>query len=79
MDNYLSKPIRSQELDDMLDQHTNSENGGAATKKPSDTTEPSVCAEELLERVDGDLTFVQELVDIFRADYEVASQIRTAG
>jgi two-component system sensor histidine kinase/response regulator len=69
MDNYLSKPIRSQELDDMLDGFMNRNYSTVASVGPSATQLPAVCAEELLERVDGDRIFVQELVDIFRADY----------
>ncbi len=75
MDNYLSKPIRSQELDDMLDGYLNREYSTVASVEPSAAQQPAVCAEELLERVDGDRIFVQELVDIFRADYPL--QIRS--
>ena len=69
MDKYLSKPIRPQELDDMLESYMNQESGQAAAAQPSGSPEPAVCAEELLERVDGDRTFIQELVELFRADY----------
>jgi two-component system sensor histidine kinase/response regulator len=75
MDNYLSKPIRSQELDDVLDGYMRRECAGAAAAELSGAPEPAVRAEELLERVDGDRTFIQELVEIFRADYPL--QIRT--
>jgi two-component system sensor histidine kinase/response regulator len=69
MDKYLSKPIRSQELDDMLESYMNPASGQVSGAQPSGAREPAVCAEELLGRVEGDRAFIQELVEIFRADY----------
>jgi two-component system sensor histidine kinase/response regulator len=70
MDGYLSKPIRPQELDEVLDRYVE-----LAHREPSSPNEPrpdslpSVCVDELLERVDGDYLFICELVELLRGDY----------
>lgn len=67
MDGYISKPIRPQELDDLLD--------GYIAKKATEVPEPevevsgSVDVEQLLDRIDDDRSFLAELVDIFRREY----------
>jgi two-component system sensor histidine kinase/response regulator len=76
MDGYLSKPIRPQELDEVLDSYVARERVDYPVEEPSGLLEASVCAEELLERIDGDRTFLSELLELFRADYP--GQIRTA-
>jgi two-component system sensor histidine kinase/response regulator len=64
VDGYLSKPIRPQELDDMLDRYT-----GRAT--PTHCVEPlarlndAINAEELLVRTDHDSVLLLELVELF--------------
>jgi CheY-like chemotaxis protein len=76
MDGYLSKPIRPQELDEVLDRYlaVNREDIPAAEFRS--LPEAAVCAGELLERIDGDRVFLAELVALFRADYP--EQIRAA-
>jgi HPt (histidine-containing phosphotransfer) domain-containing protein len=77
MDGYISKPIRAQELDEMLDGYLSKQK---ETVIPAVSTpekiEGAINAQELLERVGGDLTFLAELIEIFRSDYP--KQIRIA-
>ena len=77
MDGYLSKPIRPQELDDMLDGYMRSSrnlaktSGSGETKAEPGASVPSaVSAEELLERIDDDRLFLSELLEILRGDYK---------
>jgi len=70
MDGYLAKPIRPQELDEVLDARV--EQRSSSPKMGSQTLGPSqhpVDANELLERLDGDRVFLAELTELFRADY----------
>jgi CheY-like chemotaxis protein len=70
MDGYLSKPIRPQELDEVLDARMAQRS--SSPKMRSQTPGPSqhpVDANELLERLDGDRAFLAELTELFRADY----------
>jgi CheY-like chemotaxis protein/HPt (histidine-containing phosphotransfer) domain-containing protein len=77
MDNYISKPIRAQELDEILDSYlSRREQTVIPSISAPEITESAVNAEELLERVGGDLGFLSELAEIFRADYP--KQIRVA-
>jgi two-component system, sensor histidine kinase and response regulator len=76
MDGYLTKPIRPQELDDVLDSYVAKERVEISVAESSDLLEESVHKEELMERIDGDLTFLAELLEIFRGDYP--GQIRSA-
>jgi PAS domain S-box-containing protein len=77
MDGYISKPIRAQELDEMLDGYLSKQKETVipAVSTP-EKTEGAINAQELLERVGGDLTFLAELIEIFRSDYP--KQIRIA-
>ena len=71
MDGYLSKPIRQQELDEVLEVYTakkREENAEVAEVPEAVSAEP-INLKELLERVDGDLAFVGELSEIFGEDY----------
>jgi two-component system sensor histidine kinase/response regulator len=76
MDGYLTKPIRPQELDDVLDTYVARERTEIPVAKPSDSLEESVLKDELLERIDGDRVFLAELLAIFQGDYP--GQIRSA-
>ncbi len=76
MDGYLSKPIRPQELDEVLDNYLARDREDFSAVEPSDSPEASVSTKELLERIDGDRALLSELVEIFRGDYP--GQIRTA-
>ena len=76
MDGYLSKPIRPQELDGVLDRYLSMYRGDLPLVESNDSVEASVCAQELLERIDGDRIFLAELLELFRADYP--EQIRAA-
>ena len=74
MDGYLSKPIRQQELDDLLDTYLASDHPNLLLSKPNDLPETSVCVEELLERIDGDRGFLSELLVLFLGDYPAQIQ-----
>jgi two-component system, sensor histidine kinase and response regulator len=76
MDGYLSKPIRPVELDEVLDIYLALDRPDHPVLESPDPAEASVCAEELLERIDGDRGFLSELLVLFRADYP--AQIGTA-
>jgi two-component system, sensor histidine kinase and response regulator len=76
MDGYLSKPIRPQELDEVLDRYLSMGREDLPVIESRDLPDASVCAEELLERIDGDRVFLAELLELFRADYP--EQIRAA-
>jgi two-component system sensor histidine kinase/response regulator len=76
MDGYLTKPIRPHELDDVLDSYLAKERVELSVTDSSDLLEESVHKDELLERIDGDHTFLAELLEIFRGDYP--GQIRSA-
>jgi two-component system sensor histidine kinase/response regulator len=76
MDGYLTKPIRPQELDDVLDTYMAKERTETSVATPSDSLEESVLQGELLERIDGDRVFLAELLAIFQGDYP--GQIRSA-
>jgi two-component system sensor histidine kinase/response regulator len=70
MDGYLTKPIRPQELDAVLDQYSVvAEPVGqppAATRQ--DANSPLDMG-DLMERIDGDMNFLAELSEIFRSEY----------
>jgi two-component system sensor histidine kinase/response regulator len=71
MDGYLTKPIRAEELDAVLNSYMAIEGHAhsvPATPSPS-ASSTSVSADELLGRLGGDREFLAELLDLFRADY----------
>jgi HPt (histidine-containing phosphotransfer) domain-containing protein len=76
MDGYLSKPIRQQELDQVLDSYVIRERVDFTPPPEATPQEPSVATKELLERIDGDRVFLAELLDLFRQDYP--GQLRAA-
>ena len=70
MDGYLSKPIRAVELDEVLELYTAKKHAAEGPAKPVKAAQPdAVNMKELLERVDGDVAFIEELSDVFREDY----------
>jgi CheY-like chemotaxis protein len=70
MDGYLSKPIRPQELDEVLESRIVQQSSSSRTEAPlSSHGQPAVNADELLDRLDGDRVFLAELTELFRADY----------
>ncbi len=76
MDGYLSKPIRPQELDAVLDTYLARNRKDVPIVTSSVPTEASVCTEELFERIEGDRTLLSELVVLLRESYP--GQIRSA-
>jgi CheY-like chemotaxis protein len=75
MDAYLSKPIRPEELDGILESYrarVNKDHAEPTIEEPNE----SVDEQELLERVDGDRAFIGELAEVFRDDYP--KQMKTA-
>ena len=76
MDGYLTKPIRPQELDAVLDQYSMEELPPVAEQKVSAGSSPSLNMDDLLERIDGDMSFLSELAEIFRDEYPL--QMRMA-
>jgi CheY-like chemotaxis protein len=69
MDDYLPKPIRPQELDEVLDVCMAKRSSAPKEVSHTDVSDHPVNASELLERLDGDRVFLAELTDLFRADY----------
>jgi signal transduction histidine kinase/DNA-binding response OmpR family regulator len=69
MDGYLSKPIRPQELDEVLDNYLIRGREGSSSAESAVPVEPSVVATDLLDRIDGDLSLLSELLELFRGDY----------
>jgi two-component system sensor histidine kinase/response regulator len=69
MDGYLAKPIRAQELDEMLEARMMQQSTLRRSSPQAAVPGPSVNANELLERLDGDRVFLAELTELFRADY----------
>jgi len=70
MDGYLSKPIRAQELDEILDSYA--EKILETTVAAVSSTPPissAVDEKELMERLGGDHDLLSELMEIFRKDY----------
>jgi two-component system sensor histidine kinase/response regulator len=68
MDGYLSKPIRPQEFDSILELYISRRNAPSEPKRAADL-DACVNEEELLQRVDGDRAFLAEIAEIFRGDY----------
>jgi two-component system sensor histidine kinase/response regulator len=69
MDGYLAKPIRAQELDEVLDARTMQLSDSRLAGHSPEAGPQSVNADELLERLDGDRVFLVELTELFRTDY----------
>ncbi len=75
MDGYLTKPIRAEELDAVLNGYLALESrvlpASELSPSPLAASSPSVSTNELLERLGGDREFLAELLDLFRADYPI--------
>jgi len=69
MDGYISKPIRPQELDDILDAYIAQKTNATPQNEPEAVTSGSVDVEQLFDRIDDDRSFLAELVEIFRREY----------
>jgi two-component system, sensor histidine kinase and response regulator len=76
MDGYLSKPIRPEQLDEVLNHLQTVDPNRTQELGPFDPTNSAIAAGELLDRIDGDREFLAELVALFRAD--CPSQILSA-
>ncbi len=73
MDGYMPKPIRPQELDEFLERYMPASRGQVSPKGLDvvieDAPQSCVLMEELLERVDGDRSFLSELLELLRGEY----------
>jgi HPt (histidine-containing phosphotransfer) domain-containing protein len=69
MDGYLSKPIRPQELDDVLDGYMALKDADQPQGESAIPAESPVDVAQLLDRIDGDRALLAELVDLFRAEF----------
>ena len=76
MDGFISKPIRPQDLDEVLDRYTAEGASQFAVCEPVDSTELPICTRDLVERIDGDPLLLVELVELLREDS--SRQLRTA-
>ena len=68
MDGYISKPIRPQELDDLLDKYL-ARKSNPNSREPEPAGNGSVDVPQLLDRIEDDRRFLAELVDVFRREY----------
>jgi two-component system sensor histidine kinase/response regulator len=70
MDGFLTKPIRPEELDEVLDsvQLQRIKARGEVAPRPDPAQYP-INVDELFHRLDGDRKFLAELTELFRADY----------
>jgi PAS domain S-box-containing protein len=77
MDGYLSKPIRVQDLEEMLTGFARRDGKSMTLGEPAvGSPAGSVDEADLLERLDGDLELLSELTEVFRVDYP--AQLRLA-
>ncbi len=72
MDGYISKPIRPQELDALLDSYMVVKENASTTKGEAENGSGSVDVGQLLDRIDDDRSFLSELVDIFRKEHRTS-------
>jgi CheY-like chemotaxis protein len=71
MDGYLTKPIRPWELDEVLEGYQAMDCDERRSAQAGAAPEGCVRTDDLLARIDGDRSFLAELLDLFRADYPV--------
>ncbi len=75
MDDYLTKPLRANELDAALEKYSAQKAQDAVTREPALQDSGSapdnevIHVQELLERIGNDRDFLAELVTVFREDY----------
>jgi HPt (histidine-containing phosphotransfer) domain-containing protein len=69
MDGYISKPIRPEELDGILDQYVTQKTTSSDKTDTTMSQNGSVDIAQLLDRIDDDRALLAELTDIFRTDY----------
>jgi len=69
MDGYISKPIRPQDLDAVLDIYVALINAAPAQDESAPAANNSIDVPQLLDRLDGDRALLAELVALFRADF----------
>jgi two-component system, sensor histidine kinase and response regulator len=69
MDGYISKPIRPQELDELLDIYVARKMSASPRQEPAAAINSAVDVAQLLDRIENDRSFLAELVDVFRRDY----------
>jgi two-component system sensor histidine kinase/response regulator len=69
MDGYLSKPIRPQELDEVIDSLLEQKENLLSEKEGTSVLNDSVEISQLLDRLDDDRTLLAELLQIFRREY----------
>ncbi|HEY1986045.1 MAG TPA: response regulator [Terracidiphilus sp.] len=69
MDGYLSKPIRTQELDEMLERYYVPKEDISKISIRNEVSNGPVEISQLLDRIDDDRALLAELLDIFRREY----------
>jgi CheY-like chemotaxis protein/HPt (histidine-containing phosphotransfer) domain-containing protein len=69
MDGYLSKPLRPEALDEVLDQYVGLKYASSGQIETPITNRGSVDVQQLLDRIDNDRALLAELTDIFQGDY----------
>jgi CheY-like chemotaxis protein len=69
MDGYITKPIRTQELDEILDTFLAPKEELSTRSDPAPIPNNSVEVISLLDRIDDDRAFLAKLVEIFRQEY----------
>jgi two-component system, sensor histidine kinase and response regulator len=75
MDGYLSKPIRPQQLDEVLDASlVEKENKASPPETRVNATNGSVDVAQLLDRLDDDRALLGELFELFRSDARISLQ-----
>ena len=76
MDGYLSKPISPKELDVVFDSYTSRKRKTSPVQPLALLAEAAIDTPDLLARVDGNVVFVAELVEILREDSRGLSALR---
>jgi len=75
MDGYLSKPIRPQELDEILDSLLTQQEEFSMPLVATAVPDGSIDVKQLLDRIDDDRSLLAELIDIFRRGYPENLQV----